>query len=388
MMSDVLFVNATVYTPEEVLPGAWVRVEGGRITDVGAGGHGRPPLLQRAEVIDLKGRLLAPGFIDLHAHGALGHDTMDANPKALREIARFYARHGVTAYLATTMTAPGEAILAALKAVARVRAEGAGAASLLGAHVEGPYLDVERRGCQDACLVRPADPAEYRRFLDTGIVRLVTLAPEYAENRELLREAASRGVVVAAGHTRASYDVMVEAVALGLSQVTHLFNGMEPLHHRTPGAVGAGLALDALRCQVIADNVHLHPAALKLAARAKGPDGVILVTDAMAGTGMPDGEYTLGGVTVTVRDGVARDPRGALAGSTLTMERAVANMAAASGMGLAAALTMATRTPARAIGLGERKGSIAPRYDADLVVLEEDLTVALTVVAGKVVYRG
>jgi len=219
------------------------------------------------------------------------------------------------------------------------------------------------------------------------VVRLLTLAPEYPENRELLCEAVSRGIAVAAGHTRASYDDMVRAVEMGVSQVTHLFNGMEPLHHRTPGAVGAALALDAIRCQVIADNVHLHPATLKLAARAKGPDGVILVTDAMAGTGMPDGEYTLGGVVVTVRDGIARDPDGALAGSTLTMERAVANMAAASGMGLAAALTMATHTPARALGIGERKGRVAPGYDADLVALEEDLTVALTMVAGEVVFR-
>lgn len=397
MPNDLLFVNATVYTPDEVLAKEWVRVGGGRIVGVGAGRyrdvgrHGGPPVQERVEVIDLGGRILAPGFIDLHAHGALGRDTMDADPEALRIMAGFYARHGVTAYLATTVTAPIEAILAALGAVATVRAEGAtgGArgAALLGAHMEGPYLDVEQRGCQEAAYMHPAEPAEYRRLLDTGAIRLLTLAPECPQNRELLREATLRGVAVAAGHTRASYDAMVEAVELGLSQATHLFNGMEPLHHRAPGVVGAALALDALRCEVIADGVHLHPATLKLAARAKGPDGIILVTDAMAGTGMPDGEYTLGGVTVTVREGIARDPFGALAGSTLTMERAVANMAAACEMGLAAVLTMAGRTPARALGMGDRKGRIAPGYDADMVALEEDLTVALTMVAGEIVYR-
>lgn len=383
-MSEVQFVNATVYTPEEAVAGAWVRVVGRRIAAMGAGAA---PAAGRAEVVDLGGRILVPGFIDLHVHGALGRDTMDADPEALRTMARFYAAHGVTSFLATTMTAPAEDILAALHAVARVRDEGTGAAALLGAHVEGPYLDVERRGCQDATHVRPAEPAEYQRLLDTGVVRLLTLAPEYPANRDLLREAVSRGIAVSAGHTRASYDDMVRAVELGVSQVTHLFNGMEPLHHRAPGAVGAALALDALRCQVIADNIHLHPATLKLAARAKGPDGVILVTDAMAGTGMPDGEYTLGGVLVTVREGVARDPQGALAGSTLTMERAAANMAAASGMGLAAALTMASQTPARALGLGDRRGRVAPGYDADLVALDEGLAVALTMVAGEIVYR-
>lgn len=383
-MSEVQFVNATVYTPEEAVAGAWVRVVGRRIAAMGAGAA---PAAGRAEVVDLGGRILVPGFIDLHVHGALGRDTMDADPEALRTMARFYAAHGVTSFLATTMTAPAEDILAALHAVARVRDEGTGAAALLGAHVEGPYLDVERRGCQDATHVRPAEPAEYQRLLDTGVVRLLTLAPEYPANRDLLREAVSRGIAVSAGHTRASYDDMVRAVELGVSQVTHLFNGMEPLHHRTPGAVGAALALDTLRCQVIADNIHLHPATLKLAARAKGPDGVILVTDAMAGTGMPDGEYTLGGVLVTVREGVARDPQGALAGSTLTMERAAANMAAASGMGLAAALTMASQTPARALGLGDRRGRVAPGYDADLVALDEGLAVALTMVAGEIVYR-
>ena len=384
MPNVTLFTNATIHTPDEVLSEGWVRVEGGRIIAVGSGGA---PDDAEAEVIDLGARILAPGFVDLHAHGAVGRDTMEASPEALRAMARFYVRHGVTAFLATTMAAPADAILAALQTVAVVRTEGTGGAELLGAHVEGPYLDAARRGCQEAEHVRTADPAEYGRLLDTGVVRLLTLAPEFPENRVLIRDAVARGIAVAAGHTRASYDDMRGAVELGLRQVTHLFNGMEPLHHRAPGAVGAALTLDGLRCQVIADNVHLHPAALKLAARAKGPDGVILVTDAMAGTGMPDGEYTLGGLPVTVRAGVARDPEGALAGSTLTMERAVANMAAASEMGLAATLTMATRTPARAIGRGDRKGRIAPEYDADLVVLEEDLTVSLTMVAGNVVYR-
>ena len=198
--------------------------------------------------------------------------------------------------------------------------------------------------------------------------------------------ARERGAIVAAGHTRASYKKLLAAVELGVTQVTHLFNAMEPLHHRKPGVVGAALSLDALRCELIADNVHIHPAVLKVAVRAKGVDGIILVTDAMSGTGMPDGQYTLGGLLVTVHLGEARLADGTLAGSTLTVDRAVANIMAAAEIPLNDALTMATRTPARAIGLGARKGAIAPGLDADLIALDDDLRVRLTIVGGRVVY--
>jgi N-acetylglucosamine-6-phosphate deacetylase len=193
--------------------------------------------------------------------------------------------------------------------------------------------------------------------------------------------------VVAAGHTRASYEELLAAVELGISQVTHLFNAMEPLHHRKPGVVGGALSLDALRCELIADNVHIHPAVLKMAVRAKGVDGVMLVTDAMSGTGMPDGEYMLGGLRVTVRGGEARLADGTLAGSTLTVDRAVANIMAAAEIPLREALTMATRTPARALGLEGHKGAIARGMDADLVALDEGARVRLTIVGGRVVYE-
>ena len=382
-MTRLLLTNAMVCSPGAPCAEGYVLVEDGIIGDIG---QGAPPQIG-GERLDLGGLTLAPGFIDLHAHGALGRDTMDADPAALREMAAFYARHGVTSFLATTMTAPQEQILDALRAIGQVRDEGSGGAQLLGAHVEGPYIDVERRGCQDANLVRCAAPDEYGPILDTGAVRLVTLAPEYAENRTLIAAARERGVVIAAGHTRASYEELLAAVELGISQVTHMFNAMEPLHHRKPGVVGGALALDALRCEVIADNVHVHPAVLKVAVRAKGVDGIMLVTDAMSGTGMPDGEYTLGGLRVTVRGGEARLADGTLAGSTLTLDRAVANIMAAAEIPLSDAVTMATRTPARALGLEGHKGAIAPGMDADLVALDDDVRVRLTIVGGRVVYE-
>jgi N-acetylglucosamine-6-phosphate deacetylase len=201
-------------------------------------------------------------------------------------------------------------------------------------------------------------------------------------------------VVVSAGHTRATYEQMRHAVGLGVRQVTHLFNTMEPLHHRAPGVVGAALSIDALACEVIADNIHVHPAVLRLVVRAKGPERVLLVTDAMRGAGMPDGEYTLGRQRVLVRGakdgaGEARlaDDLAALAGSTLTMERAVANIMAAADLTLAQALPMATTNPARALGIEDRKGAIAVGMDGDMVALDADLHVRLTMVGGQVVYR-
>ena len=381
MSERILIHNATVHARAAVYDPGWALVEAGSIAAVG---RGSAPTSD-ARCIDAQGHILAPGLIDIHAHGAMGYDTMDATPNALRAMARFYARHGVTSFLATTMTAPLDAILTALRNIAEVMRAGTGGAALLGAHVEGPYLDVERRGCQDAALIRCADVAEYGPLLETGVIRLLTLAPEIPGNESLIREALARGVALAMGHTQATYDQVCTAVDLGVTQVTHLFNGMNPLHHRAPGAVGAALTTDALYCQLIADNIHLHPTVLDLTVRAKGPERVILVTDAMSGTGMPDGEYMLGGLAVTVVQGSARIASGNLAGSTLTMERAIRNMMAATGRSLQAVLPMATRVPAQALGL-TRKGSIGAGMDADMVALDVAGNVAMTMVGGEIVY--
>jgi N-acetylglucosamine-6-phosphate deacetylase len=366
-VSDAVFAGARVFTPAEAPPGTWVAVTGGRIEAVGTGD---PPPAD--ETLQLDGKVLAPGFIDLHVHGGGGAQFMSGDP---REAARFHARHGTTALLATTITASREALVAAVEGIA-----GCDDPVILGVHLEGPYLSEKRRGAQDPAHLRPPDLAELQDLLARGPVRMVSLAPELPGALEAIRAIASAGAVAAVAHTDATYEQAHAGILAGARHAIHTFNGMRPLHHREPGVVAAVLGADDVTCELIADGHHVHPAVMALVHRLKGTAGTVLVTDAIEAAGLPDGEYRLGGEPVRVTGGRTEAPDGHLAGSTLTMDAAV-RMAMAWAP-LEQALAMATTSPAAVLGL-TAKGRIAPGCDADLVILDGGLRPGAVFVAGR-----
>ncbi len=354
---------------------------------IGAIGHSDFVTLEGSETIDAGGLTLLPGFIDIHVHGADGHETMDASPDGLRSMARFYARHGVTSFLATTWTEPRARIMAALETITEMQGPQPDGATILGAHLEGPYINVDRRGAQRAEDVRRAERDEALAFLDLGVIRLTTVAPEFAENEWLIRECVKRGVTVSAGHTAATYDQVRDAVRLGVTQATHTYNAMTGLSHREPGTLGGVLTSPEINCELIADNIHVHPAAMQILFACKGVDRTILITDAVRPAGLPDGQYDIDARTVQVKEGAVRLLDGTLAGSTLTMNRALRNFMRATGQPLDVLWPTSSLNAARAIHVADRKGSLERGKDADFILVDDDLNVHLTVVEGRVVYR-
>ncbi|MEP7286000.1 MAG: N-acetylglucosamine-6-phosphate deacetylase [Chloroflexota bacterium] len=362
----------------------WILIEDARFAQIGTGDA---PTFADAEMIDGGGKTALPGFIDLHVHGALGHDTMDATPEGLEAMSHFFATCGVTSLLPTTMTASESSIHRALENIALNTGPVENGATILGAHLEGPYLNINMKGAQDGQHIRRANPAEYAPWLGFDVIRQTTVAPEFMENQVFIRDCAKRGINISIGHTQATYEEVQTAITQGAAQATHTFNAMTGIHHRAPGTAGAVLTLDAITCELVADNVHLHPAIVKLVVRAKGSQGVVLITDAIVGTGMPDGQYQFGGQTVTVGYGMATLSDGTLAGSVLTMDRALRNILKATGLTLAEAWPMTSANAARQIGIADRKGKLTVGLDADLVLLDSENEVDLTIVEGRIVYR-
>lgn len=385
-MSSFVLVASRLATPVEILEDAYLVIDGGRVAQVGRG----PAPSGRWPVVDVGDALVAPGFIDVHVHGGGGYQvncaTREEVEASVREMARFHARHGTTGLVPTTVSDSPEALRVAVEGVAAVT--GSPGLGVLGSNLEGPWIAPSRAGAQYPGALRPPSVPELHDLVERsrGTLRLVTVAPELDGALELVVAARQAGLVVAIGHTDADYETATAAFEAGARHATHLFNAMAPIHHRQPGPVAAALADWRVYLEIIADGVHIHPALISLVA-SLAPERLVLMTDAISAAGADPGRYRLGPVEVLVSDGraVLADKEGTVAGSVLTMDRAVAQAVNLAGVPLLSALRAASLNPANALG-EETKGRLSPGSDADLVVLDSELAVLATMIGGRVAH--
>jgi len=368
-----------VVTPDGVLAPGWIRIADGRIEAVRPGEPPAPPARRAYWAL--------PGFIDLHVHGGGGASFTEGGRDDARRAAAFHRAHGTTRTLASLVTAPVDRLEARVAMLADLADEGV----IDGIHLEGPFLSALRCGAQDPRYLTEPDVTTFTRLhaASRGWLRMITIAPELPGAAEVIRAAAAAGVIAAAGHTDASAEVTAEAVDAGISHATHLFNGMRPIGHRAPGPAGALLDRQ-VSCEVIADGTHLHDDIVRLTARAAGPGNLVLITDAMAAAGMPDGDYRLGELDVTVSGGVARladagapGSTGAIAGSTATMEFVVRRAITAVGLSVCDVAAAASTTPARRLGLDGVTGSLRAGLAADIVLLDADFRLCAVIARGE-----
>jgi N-acetylglucosamine-6-phosphate deacetylase len=379
---------ASLLTPREKIDQPLVMIDDGKIVEV-ASRAGRA-MAANTRIVDFGDAVLAPGFVDIHIHGSGGHDVMETDPGAMQAIEEFLPKHGVTSYFPTTVTAPVDKILGALDQIAGAIEAAEGEAGTmrarpLGIHLEGPFISHVRRGVHPPENLLPPTLQMFERFWQAarGHIRVMTIAPELQGAIEVIEMAVSRGVCVSLGHSDADLDATRRGVKAGARHATHTFNAMRPLGHRDPGILGEVLTDQRLTADIIADGVHLDPIIVDLFLKAKGPELAVLITDAISATGMPDGRYQLGGLDVEVHDGKCL-MNGSLAGSVLTMDRALRNVMKFGGWSLPDAVRAASLNPAKAVGIADRNGAIAAGADANLVVLSSAGEVRNTIVKGKI----
>lgn len=387
---SLILTGPQVYAEQGMLPNAAIMISDGSIQAITAATQVKNTVADEVHYFPADYHLVA-GFIDLHVHGVNGQDVMDATPEALRVISKALAAEGTTGFLATTMTAKTQEIANTLLAVrdfmdAKHTVQGA---SILGVHLEGPFISPKKAGAQCAAQVLVPDILMFERWQQTTakVIKLVTLAPELPNSVGFIRYLKEQGVIVALGHTDATYAETVAAIVEGLSYATHIFNAMRGIHQREPGAALAALLSDQVLTELIVDGVHLHPAMVQFILKLKTKEKMILVTDAMRAKCLGDGMYDLGGQDVVVKEGVATLSDGTLAGSALKMSVAIQNMLRFTPCSLWDVLQMTSANPAKALGIFHKKGSIAVGKDADVVVLDEKLNVVMTLCGGVVVYH-
>lgn len=389
LLNNSFIVTNVRIVLEDAVTEGYLVVDEGSIAEIGKGSVIDAERADRP-VVDGQGGLLLPGFIDIHVHGGFGGDFMNADRKSFDQITSFHAKHGTTAMLATTMTASKEAIEAVLAAVADYAKQDMAYTPLIGVHLEGPFISEKWPGAQNPAYIHEPQLPWLQQWNKQypGLIKLLTLAPEKNGARETIAWLAEQGIIAAAGHTDALYDEVIAAADAGLSHAVHTYNAMRGLHHRQPGTLGAVLTDDRIHAELIADGEHVHPAAIKLMLAAKPKDRIILITDAIEAAGMPDGDYELGGLAVTVKGGTARlTEGGALAGSSLTMIAAFRYMLEGGfGLSVGDVSRMASGNAARELGIYDRTGSIAVGKQADLVLLDDSHQVISTWVQGRQVF--
>lgn len=375
-------INGKIYEHNQFAENKVLLYEDGRIFDIVDRDDCQIKSLEK--VIDAQGRYILPGFIDLHMHGYAGYDTMDDSEVALQIISEKILENGVTSFLPTTMTMERAAIIRTLNKVRDLKENNLKGATILGVHLEGPFINVHFKGAQDSVNIISPELSLVDEFTD--LIKIITIAPETDGGMEFIKEMVSRGVAVSLGHSGADYETVIKAYELGATGITHTFNAMTGLHHRKPGMVGAALTHD-FYCEVIADNFHLHPALYDILLKIKNHDKIILITDCTRSSGMVDGEFDLGGQKIHLKDGKCTLEDGTIAGSALKLNMALKNFVNSTQIAIEEAIPFVTENPARYIGEFHQRGSLSSGKIADVIIMDDHFEIHHTMKDGHLVYE-
>lgn len=376
----LLIKNGNIITDDKIIEGKNLIINEGKICAITDDAPDIP------DVIDAKGLFVSPGFIDIHIHGAGGYDVMDGSVEAINGISKIIAEHGTTSFFPTTMTTSVDDIKHAVQAVKEAIKLNRNTANIMGMHLEGPFINPVFKGAQEErFIVKPSIKLlSYILDDDFSILKRITIAPEIEGSHELIKFLVGHGIVVSAGHSNGTYDEIMDAIGMGVTHSTHLYNAMRALNHREPGVVGA-IFDSSITTEFIADGIHIHFAAIRVAISIKGYKSCALITDAMRACCMKDGVYSLGGQEVFVKENAARLKGGTLAGSTLTLDRAVRNVLKNTSLNIAEAVSMATSVPAKIMGIDNRKGYIKQGHDADIIIFDNGINIKNAIIGGKVI---
>ncbi|MCK5732125.1 MAG: N-acetylglucosamine-6-phosphate deacetylase [Tenericutes bacterium] len=383
-----LIKNVDIVCSTEIIKNGYIEIKNDLIYKIYPNNSNNKVTEKYDFIIDGAGDYIVPGFIDIHTHGALGYDAMDATSEALEMISKYHYLNGVTGYLATTMTSSSELINKALrnaKEFMRGQNKDEGKAEILGVYLEGPYFCTEKKGAQPESDLRNPSIEEMNGFLETAgnIVKVVSLAPELPKSSEFISFLKSKGINIALGHTNAKYDEAKQAIDIGATIATHMFNGMRSFNHREPGVIGAVLTDDRIYTELICDMIHLHKASIDLTVKSKSFDKVILISDSIRATGVPDGEYELAGQKIISKAGVVLLEDNTLAGSTLNIHKAVKNILSTFDYPINEVVNMASLNPAKAIGMDDKFGSVSVGKIANLLFLNKTFDITSSIFYGK-----